>query len=379
LIIAMDPFAFPNPPAEEHALRHVAYFVSAHGFGHATRACSVMAAGHALDANVCFDIFSAAPEFVFRDSLTGPFVYHQAIADIGLAQQSALVEDLPTTLARLNEFLPFDPFFVRTWADWLERLECELVVCDIAPLGLEVAEAAGLPAILIENFTWDFIYRGYLTEAPGLERHADYLASVFAKAHYWLQAEPFCVPAPRSSGTLAPIGRRPRTDPAVTRGALGLADGERLVLVTLGGVPDQAPVPLSQAPQPGVVYALAGAAETVQRDGPWLRLPHRSPVYYPDLLTASDAVIAKLGYSTLAEAYHAGVPFGYLPRDRFPESPIIAAFARQEMQAWELPPEVFLAGGWLPVAEQLLALPRRPHPALNGADQAAQFICDLLR
>ena len=31
------------------------------------------------------------------------------------------------------------------------------------------------------------------------------------------------------------------------------------------------------------------------------------------LVAASEAVIAKLGYSTLAEAYHAGVPFGFFP------------------------------------------------------------------
>ncbi len=49
------------------------------------------------------------------------------------------------------------------------------------------------------------------------------------------------------------------------------------------------------------------------------------------------------------------------------------------MDALAVSAEAFLAGEWLPAAGQLLALPRRPHPALNGADQAAQFICDLLR
>jgi hypothetical protein len=138
----------PEPPgagpADESSLRHIAYFVTAHGFGYPTRACAVMAAAHARQPDLCFDIFTAAPECIFRDSLTGPFVYHHAITDVGLAQRRALVEDLEATLERLDEFLLFDPFLVRTWADWLERLQCELVVCDMAPLGLAVAEAAGL-------------------------------------------------------------------------------------------------------------------------------------------------------------------------------------------------------------------------------------------
>jgi len=369
----------PNSgPADESSLRHIAYFVTAHGFGHATRASAVMAAAHARQPDLCFDIFTSAPEFIFRDSLTGPFVYHHAIADVGLVQRSALEEDLNATLARLDEFLPFDPFLVRTWADWVERLQCELVVCDIAPLGLAVAEAAGLPSLLIENFTWDWIYRGYLAQAPGLRASADYLEGVFAKARYWLQAEPFCLPRQQADGCVQPIGRRPRATVAETRAALGLADGERLLLVSLGGVPDQAPIPADARPQPGLVYALAGAAERLRRDGPWLLLPHHSPVYYPDLLAASDAVIGKLGYSTVAEAYHAGVPFGYLPRAQFRESPILAEFVERQMPGLPVSAEDFQAGGWLRAAAELLEMPRVPRQRLNGADQAAEFILDLL-
>ena len=372
------PSVLSVPSVDEKTSRHIAYFVSSHGFGHATRASAVMAAVHARELNITFEIFSAAPEFVFGDSITGLFNYHPGPTDIGLVQRSALVEDLPATLARLDEFYPFDSFLLRAWADWLGRLQCELVVCDIAPLGLAVAELAGLPAVLIENFTWDWIYRAYQAGTPGLERHADYLAGVFATARYRLQAEPFCVPAKQADARLHPIGRRPRGDVPATRAALGLAEGERLVLVTLGGVPDQAPVPTGRLPDNGVVYALAGAAKTLRRDGPWLLLPHHSPVYYPDLLAASDAVIAKLGYSTLAEAYHVGVPFGYLPRAGFPESPILSAWAQREMTAREVSTEAFLAGDWLAAAQDLLQLPAQTRRRPNGADQAAEFILDSL-
>jgi UDP:flavonoid glycosyltransferase YjiC (YdhE family) len=232
--------------------------------------------------------------------------------------------------------------------------------------------------VQFENFTWDWIYRGYLAQAPDLRAAADYLEGVFAKARYWLQAEPFCLARQRADGCVPPIGRRPRATVAETRAALGLADGERLVLVSLGGVPDQAPIPLDARPQPGVVYALAGAAERLRRDGPWLRLPHHSPVYYPDLVAASDAVIGKLGYSTVAEAYHAGVPFGYLPRAQFRESPILAEFVERQMPGLPVSAEAFQAGGWLPAAQALLEMPRVPRQRLNGADLAANFVVNLL-
>lgn len=228
-----------------------------------------------------------------------------------------------------------------------------------------------------ENFTWDFAYRAYLDEAPGLARHADYLAGIFAKARYHLQAEPTCLPARQADARLRPVGRRPRASAAATRAALGLAAGERLVLVTMGGVPDQPPLPPG-VPDSGVVFALPGAAGALRRDGPWLLLPHRSTVYFPDLLAASDAVIAKLGYSTVAEAYHAGLPFGFLPRARFPESPVLSEFVEREMPALTLSAESFVAGAWEEAAARLLVMPPRRRHTINGADRAGEFIVDLL-
>jgi hypothetical protein len=103
-------------------------------------------------------------------------------------------------------------------------------------------------------------------------------------------------------------------------------------------------------------------------------LPHRSDLYHPDLVAASDAVVGKLGYSTLAEAHAAGVPYGYVPRPRFPESQPIGQFARGEMGAVEIPEESFFSGAWLDRLPGLLALPRRLPSGPNGADQIAQRI-----
>ena len=83
-----------------------------------------------------------------------------------MVQTDALRVDLPKTLQRLNSFLPFDPTEVQRLVDYLKRQCCTAVISDIAPLGLEVARAADLPSVLVENFTWDWIYRGYALRHP---------------------------------------------------------------------------------------------------------------------------------------------------------------------------------------------------------------------
>ncbi len=107
-------------------------------------------------------------------------------------------------------------------------------------------------------------------------------------------------------------------------------------------------------------------------------LPHRSPYFHPDLVNASDAVIGKAGYSTLAETYYAGVPYGYVERPKFRESQFLAAYIRREMKGMPISETQFENGEWLASIADLLALPRIKRRQQNGADQAAEFICGLL-
>jgi hypothetical protein len=107
-------------------------------------------------------------------------------------------------------------------------------------------------------------------------------------------------------------------------------------------------------------------------------MPHRSSFFHPDLINACDAVIGKVGYSTLAEVYHAGNPFGYVARQDFRESPALTAYIAQHMPGIAITPEQFDDGSWLSQLPQLLALPRLTRHEPNGADQAAHFICQLL-
>jgi len=65
-----------------------------------------------------------------------------------------------------------------------------MVICDIAPMGIRVARAAGVPSVLIESFTWDWIYRGYAVQ--GLNQFETYLQSIFAEATYRIQTQPIC-------------------------------------------------------------------------------------------------------------------------------------------------------------------------------------------
>ena len=108
-------------------------------------------------------------------------------------------------------------------------------------------------------------------------------------------------------------------------------------------------------------------------------LPHHSDFFHPDLINACDAVIGKLGYSTLAEIYHAGVPYGYIPRSTFKESEALEAFVKNQMNGCAISESQFQEGSWVSFLPEILALPRIKRDDLNGAVEAARFVCKVLR
>jgi UDP-N-acetylglucosamine:LPS N-acetylglucosamine transferase len=108
-----------------------------------------------------------------------------------------------------------------------------------------------------------------------------------------------------------------------------------------------------------------------------LRLPHAG-FYHPDLVQASDVVIAKAGYSTVAEAYQIGVPIGVVPRPSFRESDVIADFVRRERLGVVILHDDFQSGAWATDLDSLLAQPLRPRPAASGAALAASLILECL-
>ena len=365
-------------PSSRKSVKHrVASFISPHGFGHAARAASIMAAMHEIDSSIRFEIFTKVPSWFFRDSLCGPFAYHSLLTDIGLMQKTPLREDLEKTLQCLNDFLPFDHAQISSLGQLIRGLKCELIICDIAPMGISVAKEAGIPSILVENFTWDWIYQEYTSYDPRINEHVVYLRSIFDAAGHRVQAEPVCCYRVADLTTL-PVSRKARTPARQIRNELGLPQDSKVVTITMGGIPEEYTFLKELTNQGDVHFVIPGGSHSVEIRDNVVLLPHHSDFFHPDLINASDAVVGKLGYSTLAEVYHTGLPFGYVSRPSFRESQILAAYVDNNMMGVAIEEAAFRAGSWISHLQDLLSLPRIPRSGPNGAEQVARFIHTLL-
>lgn len=356
----------------------IACFISPHGYGHAARAAAVMEALHLLDPGKEFEIFTTVPEWFFHHSLSGAFTYHPLLTDIGLVQETSLKVNLAETMARLDSFLPFNEERISELAHFVLERNCRLILCDISPMGILVARHAGIPSVLVENFTWDWIYEAYLSEHAGLHAHLSYLRGLFLMADFHIQTQPVCCPR-NVHLTTSPVSRKARTPREETRRRLGIPPDAVVAMITMGGIPENFPFMDELLKFEDIVFLVPGVGRELKNRKNLFLLPHHSEYFHPDLVTASDALIGKVGYSTLAEVYSAGMPFGYIARSDFRESRVLVSYIENHMQGFAIEDREFYEGSFLSRLTGLLSLQRVERHPQNGAEQAARFILNLMK
>ena len=332
-----------------------------------------MEAIHRQDLSVRFDVFTTVPEGFFADTLDGVFDYHVCKADVGLKQTSPFEHDVAATRGAVEAYIAWAPGEAEALGGQLGELGCSAVVCDISPLGLMAATAAGLPSVLVENFTWDWLYEPMVEQDAAFRPLADWMKARYAEAGQRIQARPGCDPAAAIDLVVDPISRRPRRSRGEVRAEFEVGDDDPLVLITTGGITQPLPF-LDKLPRrPDVTFVVTGSERTTHEANVW-RFHNADRVFLPDLFQAADLVIAKLGYSTLAEVWAAGCPLGYVGRSGFRETAPMQEFAESEMPCAEIAEADFESGAWMERLDELLGLQRGPTKLTNGGEAAARLV-----
>ena len=334
-----------------------------------------MEALSAIDPRFHFDIFTTVPDWFFEQCHSFTFKYHHMPTDIGLVQQTPFQADLTATVQALKQFLPFDPAQIVSRAEQLRQQNCELVVCDIAPLGIRIAQKAGVPSVLIENFTWPWLYQGY--NDTKLNEFNPYLQAACVDANYHIQTQPICQ-STDADFLAAPASRKIKRPSGVIRSNLGLSDSLKVVMVTAGGAPKNFRFIDKLKRVKDTHFIVPGAADIETRLDNLILLPENSAYFHPDLINAANAVVGKVGYSTIAEIYQAGVPFGYVARPGNREMQPLVDFIEKQMSGLAIAESEFHNGTFTEHLDELLKIPGTAGNRPNGADQIAGFITDVL-
>lgn len=352
---------------------NIGFFITSHGFGHAARSCAIIEK-LAKDSGKRFFLFSTAPKWFFDNSLQTPFRYFFIQTDVGLVQDDPFNENLNHTLSSLEKYYPFSPELISSTEKILKENQIDLIICDISAFGIFMAKRLNIDSILIENFTWDWIYSFYSDGYPQIKNYVEYLAEIYNSATIRILCEPYCSYR-NQDYTVPPVFREARLSPEEVLKKLGFKQDDRLVLVSMGGIPiEKFDQNLSyRIEKLKFIIPVDGVSQSHQ-EGNLVYLPHNHNFFHPDLVRAAKIVVGKVGYSTIAEVYSLQKPFVYVRRDNFPESPFLEKFILEHLNAYSSAMEEFFTHDWLEQLFNLISLTPKPDKIENGAKQIAEII-----
>jgi L-arabinokinase len=345
-------------------------YVSGHGFGHATRLLEVLRAVRAREPRLPFAVVGTVPEWLVRASLPGPVALRPVACDVGLAQRDALVVDEPATAAACRAFEATWGERAEAEAAFLRRCGARLVLADIPPLAFAAAARAGVPALGLGNFSWDWIYRHLAARQPSLAASAERAQGAYGEATLLLEL-PFAgdLSAFPRREPVGLVARRPRVARGEARRRLGL-DARPAVLLSFGGVG-----------LPGLARGRLEAGDGLRYLFPEDLGADRLAALglgYEDVVGAADVVVTKPGYGIVSDAIGAGTRLVYTERGDFPEYPILV----REMPRWLACEHVsngeLRAGRLAGPVRRALERPMPAPPDLGGADRAAARLLEAL-
>ena len=344
----------------------VAFYISGHGFGHASRELELITAIAAARPDARFVVRTSVPAWLLETSPV-PLDVRPCETDTGVAQIDSLALDEEETARRAAAFYGDFDRRVEEDATFLRDVQADLVISDIPPLACAAAARAGVPAVALGNFTWDWIYAAYpafIQLAPHAIpcMQAAYSATTLALR---LPLHGGFEPMARVTANIPFIARRSTRDPEDTRRLLGVPAGKPVVLASFGGYGVSLPVDeLSQSAHFTLIVA--------NRHPP-------SGLLYEDLVAAADVVVSKPGYGIVSECVANGAALLYTSRGHFVEYDVFVAQMPSVVRCRYISQEDLLAGRWTDAIDALLAQPAAPMRAwTNGAQVAAERIRRLM-
>jgi L-arabinokinase len=361
----------------------LAFYISGHGFGHASRQVEIINAVVREQPEARILLRSTAARWLLERTLRAPFTLDTTPTDTGVVQADSLRLDARATIARAAGFYATFDERVDREAAWLAGHGVSLVVADAPPLASAAARRAGLPSIVVANFTWDWIYEGFAEEvasAPGLlprirDAYSQATAAWRLPMHGGFASIPVVEDVPL-------VARHATHSRATVRAALGLPADRRVALCSFGGF--------------GVDNLRLDALDclddwdivvTGDTTGP---SPHPHVHAYPearvceeglryeDLVAACDAVLTKPGYGIVSECIANDTAIVYTSRGNFAEYPVLVAHMRRWVRNAFIDQASLHAGRWRAALDAAAGAPPPPeHPRTDGATVIARKLAGL--
>lgn len=347
----------------------IAYFISAHGYGHGVRSCAIIRALNERYPQAAVHIISGLPEPFLRHNTGYGNTIHQRVLDVGMIQLDSIQVDLAATLEKARQICLRRQELVEQESRFLAATGIDLVVADIPAIPIEAAAEAGIPRIAVGNFGWDWIYSEFAASDPRWEPVVEVFRQQYEKTILLLRL-PFCermkaFPRIEDIPLVARPGRERRSEIAALTGCDPQKKWILLSFTTLNWDEDA----LARVERIADIEFLTVLPLEWRRKN--IHALAREQVPFPDVLASSDAVVSKPGFWILSDCIVNRKPLIYADRSNFLEYPILEEAIRRHLTHLHIPSEALYRGDLRDSVDRIWDRPAPEADLPSGGDVIA--------
>jgi hypothetical protein len=285
----------------------ILWHISSHGWGHAARQREVIRVYRQNHPGTLISVASDVPRWFWEGSRIDSLVPGSPSPAVVERNGGICTE---TTLHHFRQFAKNSSSFLRAEISRQQQIRPDLVVTDIEPLPVKAAEATGIPAFAIGNFTWDWVLKQMF---PHMTDEADLVAAMYNHGTY-LKLPMGPNHSPFHSTVDTPLLRGgPPGDPEK---AAPLLPPGKCCLIALRDAPTGVSLALPEG-----VSAVSSLQEPAHKN--CYNIPpsvlSAAGATFADLVEACDLVLAKPGYGIISQILAMGKKAILLTGRKFPE------------------------------------------------------------
>ncbi len=356
----------------------IAYYVSAHGYGHGVRSCDVIKAINRLYSRISITVVSNLPVSFFENRLeSGTNLYRGGSFDVGMVQLDSIRADVAATLAKVEALYAQRDKLIAQEIAFLERACIGLVVADIPAIPLEAAALAGIPRIAVGNFSWDWIYSAFVERDARWGELVRCFEHGYGKADLLLRlpfsADMHSFRAAEDVPLVASPGRNRRAELA---SLAGCREDKRWVLLSFTSL-DWSNDALDNVEKLAEYEFFTVLPLRFLRKN--IHPIKREQVPFADVVASVDGVLSKPGYGVVSDCVVNRKPLLYAERTDFAEYGVLVEAIRKYLKHSHIPAERLYRGELCPALDLLWNCPDPPLSLKGGgAEIAAQRIAAFL-
>lgn len=354
-------------------MKSIAYYITAHGYGHGTRSCDILNALHNTAPEVKIIVKTDLPLAFMQSRLPSAIKIISDAFDVGLIQKDSIQIDLEASIQAVERLYGHESRLIAEEMDFINRENIGVVVADIPAIPLEAAKRADVPAIATGNFGWDWIYSDFVKFDPRWQRYVDSFRKVYEQTDLLLR-QPF-------AESMAAFPNRIDL-PLLARSG---SDCREMIAEQYGADPEKKWVLLSFTSLNLDIHALENfshlrrcelfSVEPLEWPDSAIKCLKRSPVGFANILASMDVVVTKPGFGIVSECIANDTPIIYTDRENFLEYPILVEGIEKYCRHTFIPGSELYAGE---LGRALEAIESAPFPTeqipRGGAEIAAQHI-----